>query len=51
MQKQIVLTESDVYDIRKTLFEARMLLENSEQENKKADVIRDLKRLQDLLKL
>ena len=50
MQKQIVLTESDVYDIRKVLFEARMLLENNTQENKEK-IIYDLKRLQELLKL
>lgn len=50
MQKQIVLTEIDVSDIRKTLFEARMLLENNDGEENKEKILYSLKHWQELLK-
>ena len=51
MQKQIVLTEIDLYDIRKTLFEARMLLENGDGEENKDKILYNLKHWQELLRI
>ena len=51
MQKQIVLTELDVYNIRKTLFEARMFLENGDGEENKDKIVYNLKHWQQLLSI
>lgn len=51
MKKQIVLTELDAYDIRKTLFEARMLLESGSGEENKDKILYNLKHWQELLNI
>ena len=51
MQTQIVLTKEDAYEIRKILFEARMLIESENSKEPKEKIISDLRKWQELLKI